>query len=262
MTEDFLKSRGIAYQHTNMRPELRTIVFVHGLSGSLSAWEGYEKLFGNTYNMVTYDLRGHGLSIRPSRSGYALDEHLEDLKALLEHLHISQCVLVSHSFGTLVAMEFARTYPHMLSHKILLAPIHGIQNFAWTRLFVRMGNMVASLIPRLHRDRRTNYSTISIPTPDFSIRRIYKDISNMGLRSYIYVFRAAFAKDYSRDWTELPMPVLIIHGTQDTFVELEHAISLVEKLSGEEFVAIDGANHNIVLNNRERLAVEIKNFVQ
>ena len=45
-------------------------------------WYPFEALFEKDYNVVTFDLRGHGLSVRPPRAGYAMEEFVEDMRAL------------------------------------------------------------------------------------------------------------------------------------------------------------------------------------
>ena len=49
------------------------MVFVHGVSGSSSAWWPYEKIFENKYNILTFDIRGHGkLKKFPNYSDYKI----------------------------------------------------------------------------------------------------------------------------------------------------------------------------------------------
>src|SRR3989344_4538059 len=122
MQEGFLAERGIAYRTNTFVPGRKTLLFVHGLSGSLSAWYPYETIFEEKYNLITFDLRGHGLSVRPSRRGYAMAEFVEDIYALLKHLRVEHCIIVSNSFGTLITMEFVRAPPGIAERAVLLSP--------------------------------------------------------------------------------------------------------------------------------------------
>ena len=61
MKEHFFEDR-IYYRTNEFKSDRLTLVFVHGVSGSSSAWLPYEKIFENKYNVLTYDIRGHGLS--------------------------------------------------------------------------------------------------------------------------------------------------------------------------------------------------------
>jgi pimeloyl-ACP methyl ester carboxylesterase len=91
----------------------RTVVFVHGLvMDNLSSF--YFTLANPVAagaEVILYDLRGHGLSERPS-SGYAVADLVADLAGLLDALAIARPVeLVGNSFGGLLALAFAAAHP-------------------------------------------------------------------------------------------------------------------------------------------------------
>ncbi len=111
MTEHFWDRHGICYRTNTFVPGRETLVFVHGVSGSSSAWRPYEARFEPHYNVLTYDLRGHGKSKKYLRCrDYAISRFVEDLHHLLQHLAIDRCILISHSFAVLIALEFLRVH--------------------------------------------------------------------------------------------------------------------------------------------------------
>lgn len=260
MQERFLKSRGIAYRTNHFRPDRKTTLFVHGLSGSLSAWYPFEKLFEQEYNVVTFDLRGHGLSVRPGYWGYTLPEFVEDIRALVEYLRVERVTVVSHSFGTLIAMEFARANPELVERNIFLAPPYGVHSFGPTRVLAQVAAALALVPLRLRAYGRTNYAPFYL-THDFSPRRIFCDIAHMGLRSYLLALQVIFARNYDKDWQELTQPTLIIHGTDDAMVPVAQSRALAHALPHAQLVELAGANHIVVLNNIARVAHELQKFV-
>jgi len=261
MEEYFFKSCGIAYRANSFLPERNTILFVHGLSGSLSAWYPYEKIFEDKYNLITFDLRGHGRSVRPGQRGYAMREFVEDIRALLEHLKVEHCSIVSHSFGTLIAMEFARAYPQTVERNVFLAPAYGVHHFKITKFLANLGATLAIAPLRVRSYGRTDYARF-YPTPDYSVARIGTDILNMGLRSYLRGLRVVFDRDYSTDWAALTAPALVVHGADDSIVPIEHARALVKILKNSALIELSGANHILVLNNVEMVAAEIEKFMR
>ena len=89
MKELFFEERGLAYRSNNIEEGRKTLVFVHGLSGSSSAWYPYEEKFENAYNILTFDLRGHGMSKKQFfYSSYTPELMATDLVALLKHVGI------------------------------------------------------------------------------------------------------------------------------------------------------------------------------
>lgn len=260
MQELFLPSRGIAYRVSELRHDRPTLVFVHGLSGSLSAWFPFEKKFGGAYNLITFDLRGHGLSARPKDTGgHAMVEFIEDLHVLLDALGVMRCTLISHSFGTLIAMEFAATHPERVERAVFVAPAYGVYRFSATRILTNILAFLALFPLRLRPYGRTDYARFH-DTPDYSLSRILTDILNMGLRSYLRCMRTIFARDYDMDWKALGMPVLLIHGKKDRIVPYAHAEALHRALPRAVLAPLSG-NHILVINNIDEVAGLIEKFI-
>ncbi|WP_158894083.1 alpha/beta fold hydrolase [Amycolatopsis anabasis] len=91
-----------------------TVVFLHGL-GTDSLASFYLTLAPPVsaagIRVVSYDLRGHGKTERPS-SGYTIKDFVADLDDLLRELGVDQPVhLVGNSFGGTIAYSYAWTYP-------------------------------------------------------------------------------------------------------------------------------------------------------
>ena len=88
----------------------RTIVFVHGAGLDHSWWSLQSRYFGyHGYNVLAVDLPAHGRSEGPV---LATVEGMADwVFACLKELKIEKAILVGHSMGSLIALEFAARYP-------------------------------------------------------------------------------------------------------------------------------------------------------
>ena len=76
------------------------VVLIHGYPLNGNSWERQEReLLANGYRVISYDRRGFGRSSQPT-VGYDYDTFAADLNALLEHLDLSDVVLVGFSMGT------------------------------------------------------------------------------------------------------------------------------------------------------------------
>ena len=65
--------------------------------------------------VVFYDQLGCGKSDRPNDlSLYTIERHVEELECLIKHLGFKQVYLLGHSWGTIVALEYAVKYPSKL----------------------------------------------------------------------------------------------------------------------------------------------------
>jgi len=98
-----------------------TIMFVHGYAGCAETWEFQINHFAREYRVVVPDLRGHGQSDAPL-SNYTMPELVADLQAIAETLNLPEkFILIGHSFGGSICVEYATTHPERLEKLILLA---------------------------------------------------------------------------------------------------------------------------------------------
>jgi non-heme chloroperoxidase len=86
------------------------VVLIHGYPLNGASWEKQERvLLQAGYRVISYDRRGFGKSSQPT-VGYDYDTFAADLSALLEHLDISDVVLVGFSMGTGEVTRYLGTY--------------------------------------------------------------------------------------------------------------------------------------------------------
>ncbi len=107
----------------DIRPEgvERTIVFVHGYAGCAETWEFQINHFSKEYRVVAPDLRGHGQSDAPY-TRYTMPELVADLYAITQALALPpRFVLVGHSFGGAICVEYASAHPEQIEELVLVA---------------------------------------------------------------------------------------------------------------------------------------------
>jgi pimeloyl-ACP methyl ester carboxylesterase len=91
-------------------PAKRSIVFVHGAGLDHSWWGLQSRYFGyHGFNVLAVDLPAHGRSEGPPLT--TVQDMADWVHALLKRLDMEKAVLVGHSMGSLIALEFAARYP-------------------------------------------------------------------------------------------------------------------------------------------------------
>jgi 3-oxoadipate enol-lactonase len=84
----------------------------HGFSRSGRFWYNWVPLLGREFRILRPDMRGMGRStMAEGRYDPALEMFAHDVRRLLDHLHIDQVVFVGESFGGIIGLTFAHTYP-------------------------------------------------------------------------------------------------------------------------------------------------------
>jgi proline iminopeptidase len=77
----------------------------------------------DSYRLIYYDQRGRGRSaagVRPEDVTLASD--IADLDAVRKHFRLGSVILLGHSWGTVLALEYALRYPERVSKLILMNP--------------------------------------------------------------------------------------------------------------------------------------------
>lgn len=90
------------------------VVLVHGLAvnaGINFGARGVISKLAKSYQVITFDNRGHGRSDKPhDTKAYGL-ELCNDIVRLLDHLHIEKAHIVGYSMGGFITLKFATLYP-------------------------------------------------------------------------------------------------------------------------------------------------------
>lgn len=89
------------------------IVALHGLAQHSDYWmkTGVATQLAKHYRVIALDLRGHGLTnIEGEEKGYNIDQCVEDINLLANHLGLDQFHLMGHSTGGMIASRYAMRY--------------------------------------------------------------------------------------------------------------------------------------------------------
>jgi len=100
------------------REHERVLLLVHGFPLDRRLWAAQAGALATMTRVIMPDLRGHGKSeIVPGP--FTMDQHADDLAALLDHLKIRRAVVAGLSMGGYVAFAFWRRHPERVRGLIL-----------------------------------------------------------------------------------------------------------------------------------------------
>lgn len=96
------------------------IILVHGVGRDHTQYDFVIKNLARNFRTITPDCRGHGLSDKPVE--YTLQDHVDDILAIMDYYQIEEAHLLGISGGSYIAQGIAIAAPHRISKLILTVP--------------------------------------------------------------------------------------------------------------------------------------------
>jgi pimeloyl-ACP methyl ester carboxylesterase len=105
------------------------MVWVHEYGGDLRSWEPQVRYFSRRYRVITYNQRGYPPSTVPKTArDYSQELLVEDLRQVINQLHLGPVHLAGCSMGANVARDFALAHPDAVRSLILVGAGAGSVN--------------------------------------------------------------------------------------------------------------------------------------
>jgi esterase len=98
--------------------EGRPLIILHGLLGSADNWRSMSRRLGAHYQVLAVDLRNHGRS--PHSDIFDYDVMVADLREFVEQQALTRIMLLGHSIGGKVAMQFAIDYSEQVDRLVIV----------------------------------------------------------------------------------------------------------------------------------------------
>lgn len=95
------------------------LVLLHGLTGNRHMFDDEVGIFKKYFRTIVLDARGHGESEKPA--SYTMQDHVNDVLRLLDHLEIEETFIIGMSMGSYIAQGVAIASPERVKRLILVA---------------------------------------------------------------------------------------------------------------------------------------------
>jgi len=99
--------------HYEVTGEGEPLLLIHGLGSSGRDWRPQIDFFSRRYQVIVFDIRGHGQSSRPP-GPYSIGLFADDTAKLIERLLVPPVHVLGLSLGGMIAFQLAVGYPYLL----------------------------------------------------------------------------------------------------------------------------------------------------
>lgn len=261
------------------RTEGVPVVFLHGGPGQGS--QTFARFAGPALEphlrMVYLDQRGGGRSERPWNDAYSLDLLVDDLEQLRRAWGVEKIAVVGHSFGTILALEYAARHPEHTERVVLVAAAPDLPG-ALDLQCVRLERLDPATYARAVAERPEGFAArcnAFAAGKAFIDGAMYPDPATMalvdetdtadGMSNTGEIGRVLFGNglmDYRFDrHARLTMPVLVIAGLADFQTVVEPQRDLVARLPDARILEYPGRGHFMFVEDPTRFAADVVEFL-
>lgn len=245
-----------------------TVLLAMSIGGSGIEWTtNFVDSFLNAgYNVIRYDHRGTGLSDRVTdwdrRNPYTIADMARDALAILDELAIPKAHVVGLSMGGMVAQEIAIQRPQKVASLTLLLTSGNIGDPDLPMLTSRylIGSTLKNISLFKYRMMGGEKNLIkeriaktivflgydNLDIEEIAHRTLYDLRKRRGLNfGAVFQHQMAVTVSGSRyeKLAQLQVPTLVIHGTADQLIPIEHGKKLVDVMPNAQGIWLDGMEH-------------------
>lgn len=271
-----LNSETVAYSEEG--EGIKTLLFVHGLSSNLDAWQKNIAGLKEDYRTIAIDLPGYGHSSR-NKTDYSLKNYAEMLKEFVEKKDLKNVILVGHSMGGQVAMHTVLQYPEAFKKLILIAPA-GIETFTPQEASLMKSSYTAPMVVNTSDEQiLANYKLNFYQFPDEAKAMVEDRIQMKAAEDFpayaevvVNNIHAMLDEPVIDRLGEIKLPVLMIFGKKDMLIpnkylhpseSIENLVAVSkEKFPNLEVETIDEAGHFVNFEKAEEVNSVIKDFLE
>jgi pimeloyl-ACP methyl ester carboxylesterase len=240
------------------------VVFIHGFPFSHRMWKGQLEEFGKEMRAIAYDLRGHGDS-SVGDGQYTIEGHVDDLVALLDHLHLPRVVLVGLSMGGYITLRALERHPERIRAAVLCdtrseADTNDgkIGRAAAMKMVKAQGSAAfgADFVKKVFAPEtlRSNHAAVDL------VAGIIERTTPLSIAGTLLALAAR--TDTTDGLSRISVPVLILVGEHDVLTPPAASLAMHRRIPGSEVFIVPGAGHMSPLENTEYFNEKLLTFLR
>ena len=242
----------------------RPVIILHGVFGSSDNWMTVARNLESDCKLYVLDQRNHGQSFHADEFDYP--HMVEDLKQFIEKHEIEDPVILGHSMGGKVSMNFAMKYPSMLNSLIVVDispksyPVHHDEILTGLESIE-----LESLESRGHADRQLEKFVADVSVRNFLLKNLARDDNgSFKWKLNLPIIRMKIERvgvGLTGD-NQFKKRSLFIRGALSNYVTKDDYALIKERFPLAEIVTIEGAGHWVHAEKPEEFLEVCRQFLK
>ncbi|MBZ9657362.1 alpha/beta fold hydrolase [Phyllobacterium lublinensis] len=262
--ENFLKrtaelANGLRLSYVEMGdPNGVPVLLLHGFTDSARSWSLIAPYLATGFRVVAPDLRGHGQSDKPEGC-YTIPEMANDVRFLIEALHLAPAHVVGHSLGGRLAQAIAERWPRIVAKIVLMstsAALRERRGWLWENI-----QMLRDPIDPESAFIR-EWCSGAVPVDENFLAHARRESAAVPSRIWHSIYYEQLAYDPSPLLQDISSATLILRGEEDMIATEEHQVNMKDAIVGAEFISLPGHGHNLHWEDPEKVAGLIRTFLE
>lgn len=223
--------------------------------------------------LVFIDHRGCGRSKKTFPADYTLENNIEDIEALRQHLGLERILILGNSYGGMVAQGYAARYAKNVAKLILVAtaPSHHFLADAKINLRSQGSAEQIALGEQLWNGAFTSDAQVAdFFTKMHSLYSTQPQVQNFSSNNSSWSYEALNQgfKTFLREFNFIPelskisCPTLILAGQEDWICPPQHAKILAQHIRRAQLKIFPNCGHTIAIDAQDRYMQAIQDFLQ
>lgn len=257
----------------NAMQALPTMIILHGGPGyDHTPYQSFFNALKNTVQIIYIDLHGNGRSDAGSPDTWNFARWASDIEQFCQLLHIDRPIIFGHSFGSMVALQYAINYPNHLQKLILCNAIAKFDLEEVAQSFYTLGgetakNAFLNFFTNATDEAKKHYALYCAPF--YSVQKIdeqaiFYNRMKIKLDILTYFFNHLIKNfDCVEQIKNIQVPTLILTGEKDPIANVTFANKIAEKLDDKCYshVIVPDTSHNLIWENSEVVMEHMKEFI-
>jgi 3-oxoadipate enol-lactonase len=224
-----------------LQPGAPALLLIHPLGASLEIWDDQIEPLSERYELIRFDIRGHGKSTLGSSTELTMDQLARDALAVLDACGVARAHLCGLSIGGMIAMQTATQWPdRVLKVALCSTSAYMPTRETWqTRIDSVRSQGVAPLVDGILARWLTE--PFRQAHPDV-VERIRAMLLSCDPRGYAAAAAAIRDMDLREPIRSINAKTLVIGGTEDPGTTPEHASLIARSIPGAELTMLPAAH--------------------
>ncbi|HWQ47029.1 MAG TPA: alpha/beta fold hydrolase [Longilinea sp.] len=223
------------------------VVLSNGIFMSTASWGLQTPVLAKHYRVLLYDCRGMWKSEHP-KGPYSMEQHADDLAALLDALSITQAHIAGISYGGEVSMAFAIKYPQRTLSLFLSSTVSEL-NEVLRGFSALWGAAAKAKDPKrlFEGSYMLNFSDSYIKAYHSAINTAADRYAQLDMDAVLELLDCFERVDLTKDLHKINTPTLVLVGEEDNLKPRKYSEIIAREISGAQLVVVPGAGHAICL---------------